>query len=48
LQVEKGYIIIPNEPGIGIELIDNLAEKFPPAQRELQANIAYDGSVRDV
>lgn len=46
-QVEKGYIYIPDAPGIGIELIDDIAEKFPPNQRDLTAQISYDGSVRD-
>ncbi len=30
LQVENGYILIPDKPGIGIELADDITEKFPP------------------
>ena len=47
LQVEDGYIIIPDAPGIGIEFIDDLQEKFPPNHRDLTAQIRYDGSVQD-
>ncbi|SCP97655.1 galactonate dehydratase [Anaerobium acetethylicum] len=47
--VEKdGYIIIPDAPGIGIELVDDICEKFPAKQRSISAQIAYDGSVYDV
>ena len=47
LQVEDGYIIIPDAPGIGIDFIDDLQEKFPPNHRDLTAQIRYDGSVQD-
>ncbi|MGC6174762.1 galactonate dehydratase [Lacrimispora sp. 38-1] len=45
---EAGYIVIPHAPGIGIELIDDLAEKFPANQRSISAQTAYDGSVYDI
>ena len=48
LEVEYGYIKVPNRPGIGIELIDDISEKFPPKQRGINAQINYDGSVRDL
>ena len=48
LEVENGYIKVPNRPGIGIELIDDITEKFPPKQRGIHAQINYDGSVRDL
>lgn len=48
LEVERGYIIIPDRPGIGIELVDNITELFPPKQRSIRAQIAYDGSVVDI
>lgn len=47
LVVEDGYLIIPDAPGIGIELIDDITEKFPPKQRDLKCQIAFDGSVKD-
>lgn len=48
LEVEHGYIKVPNRSGIGIELIDDISEKFPPKQRGINAQINYDGSVRDL
>lgn len=48
LEEDGGYIIIPDRPGIGIELVDDVCEKFPAKARSLSAQIAYDGSVYDV
>lgn len=48
LEVENGYIKVPDAPGIGIELIDDVTEKFPPKQRGISAQISYDGAVRDL
>ena len=47
LIVEDGYLIIPDAPGIGIELIDDVTEKFPAKQRDIKCQIAFDGSVKD-
>ena len=48
LEEESGYIIIPDQPGIGIELVDDITERFPPKPRSISAQIAFDGSVYDV
>lgn len=45
---KDGYMDIPDRPGLGIELIDDLEKKFPVAQRRLHAQIAWDGSVVDI
>ena len=45
--VKDGYLEIPDAPGIGIELIDDIEKKFPFAQRDLTVQIGFDGSVRD-
>ena len=45
---DGGYIVIPDRPGIGIELADDVTEKFPPKQRSISAQTAYDGSVYDI
>ena len=29
IKVENGYITMPEGPGLGIELVDDIAEKFP-------------------
>lgn len=46
--LDQGYLLIPKAPGIGIELVDNITELFPPVQRSISCQIAFDGSVRDV
>jgi galactonate dehydratase len=48
LTVEKGCIIVPDSPGIGIELSDNAAELFPAKDRATKGSkISFDGSVLD-
>lgn len=46
-KTKNGYLYIPDTPGIGIELVDDITEKFPPAQRSMSVMIGYDGAVRD-
>lgn len=48
LELDRGYLVVPDAPGIGIELVDNITELFPPKQRNINCQIAFDGSVRDV
>ncbi|MDE6589784.1 MAG: galactokinase, partial [Oscillospiraceae bacterium] len=48
LELDRGYLVIPDAPGIGIELVDDITEKFPPAQRSISCQIGFDGAVRDV
>ncbi len=48
LKEEEGYILIPDAPGIGIELADDICQKFPAKQRSISAQTAYDGSVYDI
>ena len=48
LQFKDGFMMIPEAPGIGIELADNAEELYPANERG--SNIAkryYDGSVKD-
>lgn len=48
LTLENGCILVPDRPGIGIELADDAAEKFPPNDRaKSSAHLSFDGSVRD-
>ncbi len=47
LSVEEGYIIIPDNPGIGIELVDDIEEKFPPVHRDIPILNHYDGFIQD-
>ena len=47
LQVEDGFLIIPDRPGIGIELADDALERFPEKRREVETRLHVDGSVVD-
>jgi galactonate dehydratase len=47
LRVENGFLIIPNGPGIGVELVDDVREKFPPKPRPVGTRLNVDGSVID-
>jgi galactonate dehydratase len=47
LQVEDGFLIIPDGPGIGIELAEDAAERFPYRRREIVTRLHADGSVVD-
>lgn len=48
LKLDHGFLVVPDAPGIGIELVEDITEKFPPAQRSIHCQIAFDGSVRDL
>ena len=47
LQVEDGFLLIPDGPGIGIELADDALERFPETPREVETRLHVDGSVVD-
>ena len=47
LQVENGFLLIPDGPGIGIELADDALERFPERPREVETRLHVDGSVVD-
>jgi galactonate dehydratase len=47
LRVEDGFLIVPNVPGIGIELADAAAERHPYRPRTIQTRLHVDGSVAD-
>ncbi len=47
IEVENGFLIIPDAPGIGIELADDAQEKYPPTPREVRTRLHVDGSVID-
>jgi galactonate dehydratase len=44
---EDGFLIIPNTPGIGIELAPDAREKYPPKPRPIGTRLHVDGSVVD-
>lgn len=48
LRFENGCMVIPEAPGIGIELAENAAELYPANERGSNAaKRAFDGSVKD-
>ena len=42
-----GYLIIPDKPGIGVELAPDAATKHPYKQRWVGTRLNADGSVMD-
>jgi len=47
LKLDGGYLIVPEKPGIGIELNFEVVEKMPFVRRELNTPLHEDGSVAD-
>ena len=47
LLVEDGFIIIPDSPGIGVELYEDASEKYPPNIRKVETRLNSDGSIKD-
>ena len=47
LAQESGFLIVPDAPGIGIELAEDAAERHPYVPRAVQTRLHADGSVVD-
>jgi galactonate dehydratase len=47
LKLEKGYLIVPDTPGIGVELAEDALKKYPFKPRKIQTRLNEDGSVMD-
>lgn len=47
LQLEDGFLLVPDAPGIGIELARDAAEQHPYVPRDFQTRLHVDGSVMD-
>ena len=47
LKIENGYIIVPDSPGIGIELADDVEKRFPYKPRAVKTRLHVDCSVVD-
>jgi galactonate dehydratase len=47
LRLEDGFLVIPDAPGIGVELAEDAAERFPYRPIEIQTRLHVDGSVVD-
>ena len=47
LMCEDGFLIVPDAPGIGVELAEGAAERHPPTPRLVHTRLNVDGSVVD-
>ena len=47
LRLEDGFLIIPDAPGIGVELAEDAAERYPYRPRTVHTRLHVDGSVVD-
>jgi galactonate dehydratase len=47
IQIENGFLIIPDGPGIGVELAPDAAERYPYKRRDIVTRLHIDGSVVD-
>jgi galactonate dehydratase len=47
LRLDNGYLIIPEGPGLGIELREEALGKYSPVEKVLDTPLGYDGSVQD-
>jgi galactonate dehydratase len=46
-RLEKGFLIVPNTPGIGVELAEDAQQRYPCRPREVKTRLNEDGSVMD-
>ncbi|MFH0846520.1 MAG: galactonate dehydratase [Chloroflexota bacterium] len=47
IKLEKGFLIVPDAPGIGIELAPGAKERYPFRPRKVETRLHVDGSVFD-
>ncbi len=47
LKLEKGYLVVPDGPGLGIELNESALKTHPIKDKVLDTPIGFDGSVQD-
>jgi len=47
LVVEEGFLIVPDTPGLGVELAEDAQERHPYKPREVRTRLHLDGSVVD-
>jgi galactonate dehydratase len=47
MRCERGFLLVPDAPGIGIALAPDAREKYPPVLRSVGTRLHVDGSVVD-
>ena len=46
-KVENGFALLPDAPGIGVDLVDNAETLFPFKRRTINTRLHIDGSIVD-
>ena len=46
-EFKDGYLMVPEEPGLGIDLIPDVEERFPFRPHAVSARLNLDGSICD-
>lgn len=46
-QIERGYALLTNTPGIGVDLVPDVEKKFPFIRRQILTRLHEDGSIVD-
>lgn len=46
-KVENGFALLPDAPGIGVELVEDVEKKFPFKRRAITTRLHVDGSIVD-
>ena len=47
LKREGGYLIVPDKPGIGVELNEEAFKRYPPVSYDRPPLVNPDGSLRE-
>ena len=47
MRLEDGHLVIPDTPGLGIELNEEAFRHYPPEPRDRRPVITSDGALRD-
>ncbi len=47
LTLEQGFIVVPEAPGLGVEVVEDAEQRFPYRPRAVRTRLHVDGSVVD-
>jgi len=47
LRLDGGYLVVPERPGLGVELKPDISARYPPTTRAIDTALHEDGSVAD-
>lgn len=46
-RVQDGFVNLPTAPGIGLDIVDGIAERYPYKRRAINTRLSVDGSIVD-